>query len=138
MHMISQAQYKLQLEYLKSFMKSYQGKRKFGFTFLSDLCHRSANLLRAADNGFVALFESLKNASLLNETMFITMSDHGPRYKEMRHSPQGNLEHRLPFLSSVVQTQLSGTFRSLGGKFTDNIVTFLSLCDDETFVNVPG
>ena len=76
-------------------MKSYQGKRKFGFTFLSDLCHRSADLLRAADNGFEARFESLKNESLLNDTM----CGHGPRYKELRHSPQGKLEHRLPFLS---------------------------------------
>lgn len=80
-------------------MKSYPGKRKFGFAFLSDLCHRSANLLRAADDGFTAFFESLKNESLLNDTMFITMSDHGPTYKEIRHSPQGKLEHRLPFLS---------------------------------------
>lgn len=95
----SQAQYELQLKYLKSFMKSYPGKRKFGFTFLSDLCHRSAGLLSAGDNGFVAFFESLKNESLLNDTMFITMSDHGPRYKEIRLSPQGKLEHRLPFLS---------------------------------------
>ena len=76
-------------------MKSYQGKRKFGFTFLSDLCHRSADLLRAADNGFEARFESLKNESLLNDTM----CGHGPRYKELRHSPQGKLEHRVPFLS---------------------------------------
>lgn len=97
----SQAQYKLQLEYLKSFMKAYPGKRKFGFTFLSDLCHRSANLLRAADNGFVAFFESLRDDSLLNDTLFITMSDHGPTYKEIRHSPQGKLEHRLPFLSLI-------------------------------------
>ena len=95
----SQPQYELQLKYLKSFMKSYPGKRKFGFTFLSDLCHRSAGLLSAADEGFMAFFESLKNESLLNDTMFITMSDHGPRYSEIRHSPQGKLEHRLPFLS---------------------------------------
>ena len=95
----SMPQYVLQLNYLKSFMKSYPGKRKFGFTFLSDLCHRGANLLRAGDNGFVAFFESLKNQTLLNDTIFITMSDHGPTYQEIRFSPQGKLEHRLPFLS---------------------------------------
>ena len=95
----NQPQFELQLNYLKSFMKSYPGKRKFGFTFLSDLCHRSAGLLSAADSDIVAFFESLKNDSLLNETMFITMSDHGPRYREIRQSPQGKLEHRLPFLS---------------------------------------
>ena len=89
----------LQLKYLKSFMKSYPGKRKFGFSFLSDLSHRSAGLLHGGDNGFLAFFESLKNENLLNDTMFITMADHGPLYKPIRDSPQGKLEHRLPFLS---------------------------------------
>ena len=97
--MNSQPQYELQLNYLKSFMKSYLGKRKFGFTFFSDLCHRKVGLLSAADSGLVSFFESLKHDNLLNETMFITMSDHGARFKEVRQSPQGKLEHRLPFLS---------------------------------------
>ncbi|PFX31984.1 hypothetical protein AWC38_SpisGene3159 [Stylophora pistillata] len=96
----SLAQYKLQLQYLKSFMKSYPGKRKFGFVFLSDLCHRTVNLLSGGDDGFVEFFESLKNNSLLNNTLFITMGDHGPyTYGVIRDSPQGKLEHRLPFLS---------------------------------------
>lgn len=96
----SLAQYKLQLQYLKSFMKSYPGKRKFGFVFLSDLCHRTVNLLSGGDDGFVEFFESLKNSSLLNNTLFITMGDHGPyTYGVIRDSPQGKLEHRLPFLS---------------------------------------
>lgn len=93
-------QYKLQLQYLKSFIKSYPGKRKFGFVFLSDLCHRWANLLSAGDDGFLEFFKSLKNESLLNDTLFITMGDHGPyTYGAIRDSPQGKLEHRLPFLS---------------------------------------
>lgn len=97
--MNSQPQYELQLKYLKSFMKSYPGKRKFGLTFLSHLCHGSFGLVHAADGGLASFFDTLNNENLLNDTMFITMSDHGPRFKEVRQSPQGKLEHRLPFLS---------------------------------------
>ena len=95
----SQAQYQVQLKYMKSFMNSYPGKRKFGLTFFSDLCHRTPSLISAADGGLVALFSSLKDENLLNDTMFITMSDHGGRFGDLRQSPQGKLEHRLPFLS---------------------------------------
>ena len=95
----SQPQFEVQLKYLKSFMKSYPGIRKFGFIFLSDLCHREPGLVHAADGGLLAFFESLKNENLLNDTMFITMSDHGARFEVVRQSPQGKLEQRLPFLS---------------------------------------
>lgn len=95
----SQQQYKVQLKYLKSYMKSYPGKRKFGFTFFSDLCHREPGLVHAADSGITAFFESLQRENLLNDTLFITMSDHGARFEEVRQSPQGKLEQRLPFLS---------------------------------------
>lgn len=95
----SQPQYQVQLKYMKSFMKSYPGKRKFGFTFFSELCHRSPSLVSAADSGLVAFFNSLKDENLLNDTMFITMSDHGARFAQLRQSLQGKLEYRLPFLS---------------------------------------
>ena len=97
--MNSQSQFEVQLKYLKSFMKSYPGKRKFGFTFFSDLCHREPGLVHAADGGLISFFESLKNENLLNDTMFITLSDHGARFEVVRKSPQGKLEQRLPFLS---------------------------------------
>lgn len=97
--MTSQPQYQVQLKYMKSFMKSYPGKRKFGLTFFSDLCHRRPSLIRVADSGLVAFFNSLKDENLLHDTMFITMSDHGGRFHDLRQSTQGKLEHRLPFLS---------------------------------------
>ena len=80
-------------------MRSYPGKRKFGFTFLSSLCHREPGLIHAADNGLLSFFTSLKDENLLNDTMFITMADHGARFGVVRQSPQGKLEQRLPFLS---------------------------------------
>ena len=97
--MSSQQQYQVQLDYLNSFMKSYPGRRKFGFTFFSDLCHREPGLVHASDGGVRDFFDSLRKENLLNDTMFITMSDHGARFEEVRQSPQGKLEQRLPFLS---------------------------------------
>lgn len=101
-------------------MKSYPGKRKFGFTFLSDLCHRTANFLSAGDEGFLTFFESLKNENLLNDTMFIMMSDHGPRYRQIRESPQGKLEHRLPFLSLTFPSWFKRSFPQEMAALTKN------------------
>jgi len=95
----SQPQYQVQLTYIKSYMKSYPGKQKFGLTFFSDLCHRTPSLVRAADSRLVAFFSSLKNENLLNDTVFITMSDHDGLFGDLGQSPQGKLEHWLPLLS---------------------------------------
>ena len=89
----------VQFNYLKSFMQTYSSQRKFGVTFLSDLCHRTANLVSGADGHLVSFLRSLKTEALLNETMFLVMADHGARYGEIRAFPQGKIESRLPFLS---------------------------------------
>jgi hypothetical protein len=80
-------------------MKSYPGRRKFGYIFLCDLCHRSLNLVSSADIEIVTFFKTLKKENLFNESMFIMTSDHGARFGEIRSTHQGKLEERLPFLS---------------------------------------
>ena len=67
------------------------GKQKFGLTFFSDLCHRTPSLVSAADSRLVAFFSSLKNENLLNDTVFITMSDHGGRCGDLGQSPRGKI-----------------------------------------------
>ena len=66
----SQPQHCVQLKYMKSVMNSYPGKRKFGLTFFSELCHRIPSLVSAADDSLVAFFNSLKDENRMNGTMF--------------------------------------------------------------------
>ena len=80
-------------------MRAYPGRRKFGVTFLSDLCHRTANLVSGADEDLANFLRSIRQEGLLDETMLLVMSDHGARFGDLRHLPQGRIEHRLPFLS---------------------------------------
>ena len=106
----SQPQYQVQLKYMEIFRKSYPGKRKFGLTFFSDLCHRTPSLISAAEGGLVAFFSSIKDENLLNDTMFDSISNHGGRFDELRQSPQEKLEHRLPFLSVTFPSWFKSTY----------------------------
>lgn len=110
----------MQLKYMKSFMNSYPGKRKFGLTFFSDLCHKDPSLISAADDGLLTFLGSLKNEDLLNDTMFLTMADHGGRFFALRQSPQGQLEHRLPFLSVTFPSWFKTKYPGHMARFVNN------------------
>ena len=101
----SQPQHMLQLEYLKSLFTAYPKERKFGFSFLSSLCHQETIMpLSAAANNMYEFFKFIRDSGYLNDTMFVVMGDHGARTGEFRTTLQGRLEERLPFLSLILPT----------------------------------
>ena len=95
----SEPQFKIHLNYFKSFMESYQGRRKFGLLILSELCHRDFNFVSLADRELMEYLKSLRDENLLNETMLILTGDHGWKFGLFRETIQGKLEERLPFLA---------------------------------------
>ena len=96
----SQPQHKIQLDYLKSLLRAYPAIPKFGFTFLSSLCHGKTILpLGAAEKDFLEFFKSIWKLGYLNDTMLVVMGDHGARTGDFRYTLQGKLEERLPMLS---------------------------------------
>ncbi|XP_048585683.1 uncharacterized protein LOC5510781 isoform X2 [Nematostella vectensis] len=125
----SQPQFVIQLEYLRSFMRAYPGRRKFGFTFLSDLCHQTLNHVSTADKGVADFLRSLKRDGLLENTMFIVMGDHGPRFGGTRHSTQGKVEESLPFLSVRFPEWFKKEFPKEIKTFQENTNALLSPLD---------
>ena len=96
----AQPQHILQLEYLKSLFRAYPKTPKFGFTFLSSLCHHESIMpLGAAAKDFYAFLKWIRDSGYLNDTMLVVMGDHGARTGEFRSTIQGKLEERLPLLS---------------------------------------
>lgn len=49
------------------------------FAFQADLSHDNYNLIGAADLDYVDFLQSLHNSGALNNTLLITMADHGHR-----------------------------------------------------------
>ena len=116
----SEPQVTVHLNYLKSFMKAYPGRRKFGVVHLSDLCHRELTLLSIADKEIVRYLRSLKEENLLNETMFIMMGDHGARFGEIRGKLQGKLEERLPMMSVTLPSWFKERYADKFENFKQN------------------
>lgn len=132
-----QFQVKLQLDYLKSFMKSYPRQRKFGLTFLCDLCHRTLTLVSGADLEIFTFLKSLKTENMLNESMLVVMSDHGARFGEIRSTHQGKLEERLPFLSISLPTWFKEKFPEAVANLQNNTKIITSPYDlHSTFLHL--
>ncbi|XP_078350105.1 uncharacterized protein LOC144634923 [Oculina patagonica] len=134
----SQPQHKLQLEYLKSMFRAYPKTPKFGFTFLSSLCHHITIMpLGAAAPDFFEFFKSIRDSGFLNDTMFVVMGDHGARTGEFRSTIQGKLEERLPFLSIALPASFRQKYPQLVKNLEQNtkiIITPLDL--HATFMHV--
>jgi len=114
----SQPQHKLQLEYLKSLFRAYPMTPKFGFTFLSSICHHESVMpLGASAKDFHEFFKSIRDLGFLNDTMLVVMGDHGARTGEFRSTLQGKLEERLPMLSIA----LPASFRLKHPELVNNL-----------------
>ena len=134
----SQPQHKLQLEYLKSLFRAYPKIPKFGFIFLSSLCHHKTIMpLGAAEKDFYEFFKSIRDSGGLNDTMLVVMGDHGARTGSFRSTMQGKLEERLPMLSIALPDNFRLKYPELVKNFKLNTDVIISPLDvHATFMHV--
>ncbi|EDW67207.1 uncharacterized protein [Drosophila virilis] len=97
----NQPDHLIMLDYTKNFMMKYRDLPRFVFSFHGGLSHDSINLVGAADDDVHDWLVTLKEKSLLDDTILIFMADHGNRFAEVRATLQGKQEERLPFFSFV-------------------------------------
>ncbi|EDW15152.1 uncharacterized protein LOC6573625 [Drosophila mojavensis] len=95
----AQPDHLVMLDYTKNFMLKYRDSPRFVFSFHGGLSHDSINLIGAADDDVHDWLVTLKEKSLLDDTILIFMADHGNRFAEVRATLQGKQEERLPFFS---------------------------------------
>ena len=55
------------------------------------------------------LLVDLHSRGHLDNTLLVTMSDHGPRMGDMRNTAQGKIEERLPMMSLAFPKQFKVT-----------------------------
>jgi hypothetical protein len=107
----------VQLNFLKDFETMYKNKRRFSFGFHGDLSHDSNKPLNLVDDELKEWLENLYNGGLLNNTLFLLMSDHGARFQHLRETVQGNMEERNPFfavrLPPSFKTKYPGAYKNL-------------------------
>jgi hypothetical protein len=86
------------LEYVQSFLKSYQNNSKFLFAHLADGHEESGTVIASADEPLAYFLKSLLEDSAFasSDLLVIVSGDHGMRYGGWRRSMKGFLEHKLP------------------------------------------
>lgn len=64
---------------LFQFLEKYSENPRFGFSFHGELSHDSINQVEVLDDDLMLWMKSLKDQHILDNTIFILMSDHGNR-----------------------------------------------------------
>ncbi|XP_034112705.2 uncharacterized protein LOC117573538 isoform X1 [Drosophila albomicans] len=116
----SQPDHLIMMDYTKNFMLKYRDTPRFVFSFHGGLSHDSINLVGAADDDVHDWLVSLKEKSLLDDTILIFMADHGNRFADVRATLQGKQEERLPFFSFTFPESFKKRFSQEYKNFVDN------------------
>ena len=102
----SRPKHKVMIDYLKRFIHSYRGKRKFAMSWLNEIGHDYVSFLELGDEDTMQFFKWMQSEGHLNNTVLLFMSDHGARIEKIRNTPVGRIEDRMPFLGIVLPPHL--------------------------------
>ena len=98
----SRPKHQVLIDYYKKFLKSYQGLRKFSFSWLTEISHEYESFLELADEDIMQFFKWIKEENLHKNAVLFFMSDHGIRYDPLVNTGVGRLEYRMPLFSMVL------------------------------------
>lgn len=119
----------IQIDHLKQFVQIYEGKRKFAFSWHTGLAHNEPNHLSLGDQDFVDYFKWMKHEGHLNNTILIVMGDHGSNLNDIRNTPVGRIEERMPMLYMVVPKTITNSRPNLSEILEHNTRQLISHCD---------
>lgn len=114
------SRHSVQIEYLKSFVSAYKRKRKFLFSFLSELSHEYPNLLANGDDDFLEFLKWLKEEGHLDNAVLIFFSDHGARIDEIRNTFIGRIEVRMPLMEIYIPKHIKSKYPAINESLTTN------------------
>lgn len=89
------------LDYTYRFIRTFHNKKFFGYFWSTTFTHDYWNLPTQLDEAVLNFLQRLHQEQLLNHTVLIVFSDHGPRWGKFHNTSQGYLEDRLPLLTFV-------------------------------------
>ncbi|XP_059155035.1 uncharacterized protein LOC131940432 [Physella acuta] len=85
------------LDYIKQFFNKYRNEPLYAMAFLAKLTHGDMSAAWLLDQLMFDFYEELQNTGILNNTLLITFSDHGPRQSCVDHTFNGMVERRNPY-----------------------------------------
>ena len=109
----SRASHDVSLRYLLSFFRGYKNRPKFSLSCHAEISHSFVNTVGYADDDLKDILQTMKEESLLENTLLIIFADHGPRFSNFRKTIQGKLEERFPFMSITTPKWFRGKYPDL-------------------------
>jgi len=122
--------HKYGIDYTKDFIKTYDGTNPWFFRASFIEAHEgTASVLSLMDDDLVDLFESLSDEAL-DRTAIIMMSDHGLHMGLcFLFTHQGFVEHKLPFLATLIPERFLKEYPELRKNLDDNEQKLISAYD---------
>ncbi|KAH8311147.1 hypothetical protein KR044_004570, partial [Drosophila immigrans] len=86
-------------DFMREYAKRYVAERPvWGLFWSSSFTHEDFSLPSKMDNYILQYLKDFQSDGVLDESIVIFFSDHGPRFGELRNLSSGFLESRLPML----------------------------------------
>jgi arylsulfatase A-like enzyme len=82
--------------------------------------HDYMNFLELADEDILNMIKLFHEEGILQNSVFIFMSDHGPRTDEIRNTAVGRIEERMPLLSIVLPEHIRRKYPTLEENLKEN------------------
>lgn len=119
----------IQIEYVKKFLQTYKGKRRFLHSFLAEISHEYQNFLSYGDEDFLDLLKWMHNEGHLNNTLMVFFSDHGARIDEIRNTFVGRIEDRMPLVTIYLPKHIKQKYPELDINMQQNIKRLTTFFD---------
>lgn len=112
--------HKIHLDHYRTFVSQYEGHRKFAFSWITEISHDYMNFLELLDGDLHDAIYTMNQKNQLSNSIFILFGDHGPRTDEMRNTPIGRIEERMPLLTIYVPEHVKKKYPKLDEALTLN------------------
>ncbi|BFZ21859.1 hypothetical protein BsWGS_24898 [Bradybaena similaris] len=93
----NQVEMNFQLEYVKRFLDSFPDRNVFAVAMLSKPTHDDPTKAKMFDEHLLHFYQSLNKSGHLNQSLLVSLSDHGPTIGTLRHSVNGDVESKTPY-----------------------------------------
>ncbi|XP_049823263.1 uncharacterized protein LOC109595976 isoform X2 [Aethina tumida] len=104
----------------KDFAITFKDVPLFGLFWMNSFSHNAINSPTGMDNKIKQFLEDLSNSGVLDSVVVIFLSDHGIRFGDIRLTPTGWLEERLPFIYVSFPGWFKVTFKQQYDNFLEN------------------
>ena len=116
----NQPKHVIHIDHFKKYVSTYKNYRTFAFSWLTEIGHDYMNFLELADEDILNMIKLFHEEGILQNSVFIFMSDHGPRTDEIRNTAVGRIEERMPLLSIVLPEHIRRKYPTLEENLKEN------------------